>query len=367
MESPQAPQSSLELLNLLLIQTNVAILCLLGGIALLQGFRVLQMRLLGLAAFSLAALSFVNMPLINMLPRPVTNMLAVCEIPNVGLVWWFCQSILRDDYQLTKFQWIGMVAFSVVPTLYVLDEAGLQAPLWELVNVLGSVMPFAMISHISWIAISGRNMDLLEPRRRARYWLVSFTVGASAISLLSESIVAPIYQSLLIQSLVLPGVVGLFFWLSAIDSSRLLFAPSVKREGAESNIDPKQISLHRKLLEAMDEGQMYLVQGLTVSALAEELGVPDHQLRQLINSSLGFRNFADFIAKHRIAHAKELLADASQARKTMIQIAFASGFSSLQTFNRVFKKLENKTPTSHRNESLIRHLNHELIEEERES
>jgi hypothetical protein len=63
----------------------------------------------------------------------------------------------------------------------------------------------------------------------------------------------------------------------------------------------------------MDTG-IWRSEGLTIRLLAEDLSVPEHRLRALINDRLGYRNFADFLNAKRIGAAKLRLANAEEVR-----------------------------------------------------
>ena len=76
--------------------------------------------------------------------------------------------------------------------------------------------------------------------------------------------------------------------------------------------------------------------------------LPPHQLRKLINQSMGYRNFASFLNKYRIAHVKQSLSDPHKARVPVLTLAMEAGFSSLAPFNRAFKAIEGITPTDFR-------------------
>ena len=75
----------------------------------------------------------------------------------------------------------------------------------------------------------------------------------------------------------------------------------------------------------MAEGEAWQREGLTIGALAEEVGAPEHKLRRLINDHLGFRNFAAFVNARRIDAAKARLADPAKARDPVSAIAFDLG------------------------------------------
>jgi AraC-like DNA-binding protein len=108
---------------------------------------------------------------------------------------------------------------------------------------------------------------------------------------------------------------------------------------------------YQRLMTLMEEGA-YRKEGLTVAALAEQVGVPEHQLRRLINRELGFRNFSAFLNERRIADAKTMLAAPENAKKQILQIALDHGYGSIAPFNRAFKDATGKTPSEFRREAL---------------
>ena len=101
----------------------------------------------------------------------------------------------------------------------------------------------------------------------------------------------------------------------------------------------------------MDDG-VYREEGLSVASLAEKVGVPEHQLRKLINGALGFRNFSSFLNARRIEDAKAELANGDNARKQILQIALDLGYGSIAPFNRAFKLATGQTPTEYRKSAL---------------
>ena len=107
-----------------------------------------------------------------------------------------------------------------------------------------------------------------------------------------------------------------------------------------------------RLQALMAAGDLWRREGLTIGALAAEVGVPEHRLRRLINGGLGYRNFADFIGGRRIEAAKLALADPANARASISGIAFDLGYASLGPFNRAFKEVTGQTPTAWRQEAL---------------
>ncbi len=91
---------------------------------------------------------------------------------------------------------------------------------------------------------------------------------------------------------------------------------------------------------------------LAIGQLAQELGLTEHRLRRLINSRLGYRNFADFLNARRVEAAKQRLASPTDARTTVAVIAFDLGYGSLGPFNRAFRAATGATPTEWRRQAL---------------
>jgi AraC-like DNA-binding protein len=283
------------------------------------------------------------------LPRTLILFAKLTGIFNLGLLWWFCLSLLLDDFKIGTFECVGLVALSCVPGFYFVEKAGVNLPLSATVNMLGSIPPVIMIGHIIWVALSERNSDLVENRRRVRLWMVFAPLIALIISLISESMESAHLASILRNGLgVIPVQLALLFWLTSMNPERLQFKTTAKTFPDVPRIDPRDTALHRRLMQAIDEDKIYLRPGLTIENLAELLKAPTHQLRQLINAGMGFRNFAAFLNGYRLTHAKAALADVDRARETILAIAYESGFASLQSFNRVFKDVIGQTPTDFR-------------------
>lgn len=78
-----------------------------------------------------------------------------------------------------------------------------------------------------------------------------------------------------------------------------------------------------------------------LSDMAKKIGYHEKYLSSAIRSTIGM-NFRTFLALYRINYAKNLLLN---SRYTISEIAAQCGFSSINTFNRMFLKLTNLTPS----------------------
>lgn len=83
---------------------------------------------------------------------------------------------------------------------------------------------------------------------------------------------------------------------------------------------------------------------LSLTKVAKFVNISPNYLSEKFKEVTGV-NFVDYIARHRIEKARELL---QNLNLRISEIAFAVGFQSLSQFNRVFRKLVGKSPTAYR-------------------
>lgn len=98
------------------------------------------------------------------------------------------------------------------------------------------------------------------------------------------------------------------------------------------------------LLDHMEVHKPFLDPEINLKELAEQLKITRAQLSEVINNGFG-KNFNDFINEYRINAVKQMFADGKHQKLSLLGIAHECGFNSKATFNRVFKKLTNSSPT----------------------
>jgi YesN/AraC family two-component response regulator len=97
----------------------------------------------------------------------------------------------------------------------------------------------------------------------------------------------------------------------------------------------------------MENEKLFLDGDLTLQKLAERLAIPAQHLSQVINERLD-QTFSDFINKYRVEEAKRRLLDPKTQHYTVLAIGEEVGFNSKSSFNAVFKKYTNTTPSEFR-------------------
>ena len=105
--------------------------------------------------------------------------------------------------------------------------------------------------------------------------------------------------------------------------------------------------LWEKLTSLMQEEKPYVETGLKLGDLAHKVGSRPDYLSQVINT-MSQMNFYEFVNKFRVDEACRLLEADVEGRHNIADIAQDAGFSSINIFNRHFKRLQNTTPSAYR-------------------
>jgi len=101
-----------------------------------------------------------------------------------------------------------------------------------------------------------------------------------------------------------------------------------------------------KIEKFMDSEKPYLDPELTIEKLSEQMRMKKLLLSQTLNKSFN-KNFFNFIKDYRVRHVETELKNKSNEERTIMDIAYMSGFNSKTGFNRAFKEVTGKTPTEY--------------------
>ncbi len=108
-----------------------------------------------------------------------------------------------------------------------------------------------------------------------------------------------------------------------------------------------------KLIQYLKTEKPYTNSDLKLQDIADFLGLPSHQLSQVINTELKC-NFYALINKYRIDQAKRQFIDPDKQHLNIIEIAYEVGFNSKSAFNTAFKKNAGMTPSQYKKQQSIR-------------
>ncbi|KAB8174822.1 helix-turn-helix domain-containing protein [Lysobacter maris] len=129
-------------------------------------------------------------------------------------------------------------------------------------------------------------------------------------------------------------------------ASAAVAAVSSPEAATDSADDPRLPEVQARLQRLMDEEALYLAPALTIAQVARRSGYPEYLVSMAINRGFGC-TFWDYINRQRIGAACRCLADPDDGR-TILDIAYACGFTSKSTFNAAFKRETAATPSAWR-------------------
>jgi AraC-like DNA-binding protein len=296
------------------------------------------------------------------LPRALTLAAMALCVASPAWMWLAARALFDDHFRFeTRLAApvLAMVALGLAANLPYLPELQGRAP-EAAVRWLGRLHGAALLGFAAlavWEVARGRADDLVEPRRAARRWVV---LGIGLYALLALVVELALHGQAVGRLLPMLHVAGIgavalgLGLLVARGSLAPLLAPAAvpDRPGtaaappatAAAPARPPNPALD-KLQAAMQVRHLYRREGLSLAALAAELGCGEAALRSLINHELGFRNFNDFLHHHRLREACRRLAAEDLP---VLTIALECGYGSIGPFNRAFRERLGLTPTEYR-------------------
>lgn len=275
--------------------------------------------------------------------------------------------VLHCGYLLNRFDgihssfYLGLL-FAVAPSFYfysrqlltdsvsyrVRDTAHLAA--FALIPILpyGLALPAAFAVGSGYLLWLGHAVYRLR-RQRQRFHLellalaVLFTIAVAVIVL---GFVWPLLTEMAFISLY-SQLIGLAFFSVTLTLLRFPglandVSEAVQAAYAEStlkNVD--KAALLGKLDELMQRDKLYTLETLSLGLLAEQLGISQHQLSELINTEFQ-QGFSRYIRQHRIDEAKRQLLD--DPRASVLAIGLAVGFSTQSNFYAAFREIVGMAP-----------------------
>ena len=104
--------------------------------------------------------------------------------------------------------------------------------------------------------------------------------------------------------------------------------------------------LFDKIESVMREKHLYKDVNFNISKLSTEMEINSSYISKSIRAK-GYPNFNNYLNMHRIECVKKLLNENDLEKVTLMYIYTEAGFSNQSTFNRVFKQMENITPSEY--------------------
>ncbi|MFC3149959.1 helix-turn-helix domain-containing protein [Litoribrevibacter euphylliae] len=310
--------------------------------------------------FLSAAIAFLIFPLVPKEWSLFTNNIQGA-VP--ALFWLLCQYAFNDRPRL-KNLWSVMAVYSfMAPSLarfFWADQEFTPAmAFWGWHS--GQICEYLLLSHGLWVIVSNWSNDLVESRRKLRVAMlivVGFAVITAAISLnfglageYTRGIIVSV-SGFIISYFLMKGRDGVLFGEPVTEPPKEFLDPDTT---TEPKAEPSQPEIQlmsedaRLLKETMEDG-FYRTENLTLKILAKRIGLPEYKVRNLINQTLGYRNFNDYINQLRITDAAKRLIEFPD--DPILNISLDVGYRSISSFNRAFKEIVGVSPTTYRQQTI---------------
>ncbi|MBS1502919.1 MAG: ABC transporter permease, partial [Bacteroidetes bacterium] len=262
------------------------------------------------------------------------------------LIYFYVLKLSRPEYKFSRKDLLHFVPLLLEPFI-------LPNPVLPFLTFI-SVIAYLYFSHRLIGRFYHRQKFIGGDRYRSELrWLHHLLAGFGLLWLLWVPLAAAIYfYHLGAQTYYLfyLSVGGMLIWIGAAahsrpDSGGLAVAKTFLKPLLPAGLKQKGTWLKKAVLQ----NRYYEYPELTLSSLAEKLGLHTHELSRLLNTILK-KSFNDFINEYRVREVVRKMQDPAYANITLLGIAYDSGFNSQSTFHRIFKELTGKTPAEFKKE-----------------
>lgn len=268
---------------------------------------------------------------------------------------WSALTYMAFLYELTQPGWItasrvakAAIPFAAYTLLYILHPCHDTIFL-----VLAFLVSFGLyitfigykhsISYMNRVKSLFSNIDDIDISWLRKLYLLS---AISLLSWLFVSVYANAYADILYY------VISASIWQMAICHCRGLkqIEPKELVSGSEEKEDPakgkREYNFCANPEKAVEGEELYLIADLTLDDLAKRLGTNRTYLSQYLSRNIG-KTFYDYINELRIVK-KSIPLICSHPEYTMERIAKESGFNSIATYRRAFRKITGTTPSAYK-------------------
>ena len=284
------------------------------------------------------------------------------------LLYWYVCSVIYTDFSLHKRQLWHLAPVVVYPFIVALvwnslGQYGLMRGIHHYDQYFNNMIYRSMIigqqaSLLIYTVICCREILLYRGRLQqtlaslgplGREWLRILVLSFLALWCWDQTKQVSNYFEWEVAASVL-GLTGNYLLLLFVNLLVILSlaqansGQGIEQEGSssdDSNNEPPEAHVI-KLNEAMDEHKPYLDSEITLEKLAADVGLTPRQVSLVINRHHKV-NFYDYINQCRVDTAKDLLK--SSPNMTMLDLMDKAGFNSKSSFNRLFKKHTDLTPS----------------------
>jgi len=262
------------------------------------------------------------------------------------MLYYYVRMHLQELVSLKKFL-VQLVALTLGSLILMIT---LGSEYWRYPLVIVSIKGLVSIVYI--LAVF---MKLVKLKTSRKYWHLFLTISLTVLLLLP--FVSALYDYTIFTAnqnslgnigyclfVLLLGFIGI-----GVEPVFVNKYPADKHSRplkyASSGMSEDQRTSIFNLLESLiHEEQLYLYTDLNLGIVSDRLGYNANKISESINFAAKC-NFNDYINQKRISAFKAKIENGEHHSKTLLALAFESGFNSKTSFNRAFKKNMNTTPS----------------------
>lgn len=285
----------------------------------------------------------------------------------VALYYLFICSLVDTRFRIKSFKWLHFLPSFIVLVILMkqfyflgseekLKLLNQDSEFFRIIRVIDILFSIQVVTYniaviIKYSAYRKKVNEVTHIKPEYDTWIriAIFTFLVACIITIIGKVLVYLNIPVKFRALLLSYVAFLFFYcilfFVSITSFGLVHTEEKKGKYWYSNLSNFEA---RELMVRLDgyvrDTQIYRRPGLTLKELASGMGLTERHLSQVINDVNG-QNFYDFINSYRVEHAKGILNQNADNRRTMFDIFWESGFNSKTTFNTTFKKFTGQTPT----------------------
>ena len=317
---------------------------------------------IGFSVFSCLLLSIIGLHKAeDLLPSASAKLAMLLMLLSLAVLQLFHFKSVENHLQLFSTPIYGVVLFIATTSFYLFSRAFLQPhqegfrfyfllfpvilPLFVPVKF---VIPIAFVFGTVYSLLICWQLSQLKDNRKFFQLemgvFISFSIIAVLIliaglsaAILQEQIFVLTYSNLIGFSLIAMVYLLLRFpdlTQKAQEVVAMRYASSTLK-----NLDTQK--LNDQLSQILKTQKAYKDPELSLSGMASQLGISNHQLSELINSHHG-QGFSQLVREYRVADAKTQLIE--QPKASVLSIGLDVGFSSQSNFYTAFKEITGETP-----------------------
>ncbi|MCF0062627.1 helix-turn-helix domain-containing protein [Dyadobacter chenwenxiniae] len=278
-------------------------------------------------------------------------------------LWLFARLTTSPDFQFKKKYWliyfpvVAEVGFRLFWRAYasssnVKRPSLLENPIWffltEILPIAGMVIVLSLYAQklnrfrLAW----QQQLPVFSARHYLRlYGLFGFLTVLTFLWFAGVILEWPIFP--VVNLLLTVCLFGLGY-LGYLDHSFFML-PSLHKQKSADKPEFAQyddLSQLQHLMAAFNQDGLHTRSRLTLEDVAAHLHLPVRYVSYLVNTHCA-SNFNNFVNGFRVQEVIRKLGDPKEQHKTVLALAFESGFNSKSTFNQVFRQHTGKSPSQY--------------------